>query len=376
MGEGRVNSFSRPGPGSCRFEVTSHTAIREFFFVLVIGSIRTSRKFSMSEEQHSAKTASKVWIGVDIGGTKTAIVLCSEPPVILDRVAFPTLPELGPDRALALIRQAIHKLMRMHEIRHEQVEAIGISCGGPLDRKRGVIQSPPNLPTWDEVPIVDVMKKEFGVACRLENDANAGAVAEHRFGAGQGVQNMIFLTMGTGLGAGIIIGGRLYHGASDMAGEIGHVRLTAIGPVGYNKVGSVEGWASGGGMAQAATERVAAAMADGEVTSLIAQLATNRILTAKDVADAARQGDHLARQIVCSTGDRLGEALAILVDLLNPELIVIGGIAMRMGDSLLAPARAAMNREALPAAAEACKIVTTALGERIGDIAAICVAMD
>jgi glucokinase len=329
----------------------------------------------MSEEQNSAKTANKVWIGVDIGGTKTAVVLCSEPPAILERVAFQTLPEQGPERTLTLIRETIHKLIQTHGLRAGQIQAIGISCGGPLDRKGGVIQSPPNLPTWNNVPIVDVVQKEFGVECRLENDANAGAVAEHRYGAGQRVQNMIFLTMGTGLGAGIIIGGQLYHGSSDMAGEIGHVRLTASGPVGYNKAGSVEGWASGGGMAQAASARVVAAMENGEVTSLVGQLATNRILTAKDVADAARQGDELSRQIVCSTGSRLGEALAILVDLLNPEMIVIGGIAMRMGETLLVPARVALKREALPAAADACRIVPAALGERIGDIAAICVAV-
>ncbi len=329
----------------------------------------------MSEEKSRVKMGSKVWVGVDIGGTKTAVILFSELPAILDRIAFATLPEHGPDHALALIRQTIHQMMETHKLRPEQIEAIGISCGGPLDRKRGVIQSPPNLPTWIDVPIVDVLKNEFEVDCRLENDANAGAVAEHRFGAGLGVQNMIFLTMGTGLGAGIIIGGQLYHGSSDMAGEIGHVRLTASGPVGYNKAGSVEGWASGGGMAQVATERVLAAMEKGEITSLEGQMATNRILTAKDVADAARQGDGLARQIVCSTGTRLGEALAILVDLLNPELIVIGGIGMRIGESLLEPARAAMKREALPVAAQACRIVPAALGERIGDIAAACVAI-
>ncbi len=329
----------------------------------------------MSEQKNSANTASKLWIGVDIGGTKTAVVLCSEPSAILKRVAFPTLPEHGPEHALTLIRQTIHQIIQTHQLRPEQIGAIGISCGGPLDRKRGVIQSPPNLSTWNDVPIVDMLQAEFGVYCRLENDANAGAVAEHRYGAGQGIQNMIFLTMGTGLGAGLIIEGRLYRGASDMAGDIGHVRLTPSGPVGYNKAGSAEGWASGGGIARAATQRVTAAMENGEATALVAQLATNRILTAKDVADAARQGDELARQIISSTGTRLGEALAILVDLLNPELIVIGGIAMRMGESLLEPARVAMKREALPAAAQACRIVPAALGERIGDIAAACVAM-
>ena len=329
----------------------------------------------MSQKQNSASTTGKVWVGVDVGGTKTAVSLFSEPPAILDRVAFATLPENGPEHALTLIRQTIHRMIQTHRLRPGQIDAIGISCGGPLDRKRGVIQSPPNLSAWNDVPIVDILKDEFKVECRLENDANAGALAEHRFGAGQGVQNMVFLTMGTGIGAGIIIAGRLYRGSSDMAGEIGHVRLTASGPLGYNKAGSVEGWASGGGMAQAASERVVAAMEKGEVTSLAAQLATNRILTAKDVADAARQGDELARQIVCETGTRLGEALAILVDLLNPELIVIGGIAMRIGESVLVPARAAMTREALPASAQACRIVPAALGERIGDIAAACVAM-
>ncbi len=321
---------------------------------------------------HNAK---KNWIGVDVGGTKTAIVLCSEPPIILERVAFPTLPEQGPQRALDTIQKTIHQLIQKHGLAPADIAAIGVSCGGPLDRVAGVIQSPPNLPNWDNVPIVSTLQREFGVDCRLENDANAGAVAEHRFGAGKGTQHMIFLTMGTGFGAGIIADGRLYHGVSDTAGEIGHVRLTSSGPVGYNKAGSVEGWASGGGMAQTAVQQVKAATEKGEVTSLAAQLATNKTLTAKDVADAARQGDAVAKRIVHSTAERLGEALAILVDLLNPELIVIGGLAMRFGDSLLAPARIVMQREALDVPARACKIVPAALGEQIGDIAAICVAM-
>jgi len=314
----------------------------------------------MDEVESCANLTGDVWIGVDIGGTKTAVVLCSQPPAIVERVVFPTLPERGPGHGLTFIRQAIHKLIKRHNLQSGQIQAIGISCGGPLDRKRGLIQSPPNLPTWNDIPIVDALRHEFGVECHLENDANAGAVAEHRYGAGRGLQNM---------------GGRLYHGSSDMAGEIGHVRLTTSGPVGYNKAGSIEGWASGGGMAQAATERVLVASANGERTSLAEQLATNKILTAKDVADAARQGDPLARNIVCETGTRLGEAMAILVDLLNPEMIVVGGIAMRMGERILVPARAAMEREALPAAAETCKVVPAALGERIGDIAAVCVAM-
>ena len=322
-----------------------------------------------------SETANKNWIGVDVGGTKTAIVLCSQPPIIRDRIEFPTLPDQGPERALNMIRDKIHQLIRTHGIDRKQIAAIGISCGGPLDRVSGVIQAPPNLSTWVDVPIVSILHREFGVECRLENDANAGAVAEHRYGAGQGTQHMIFLTMGTGFGAGIIADGRLYHGATDTAGEIGHVRLTSSGPVGYNKAGSVEGWASGGGMAQTAVQQVTAAMEKGEKTALAAQLEANKALTAKDVAIAAQQGDRVAQQIVYSTACRLGEALAILVDLLNPELIVIGGLAMRFGESLLAPARTVIEREALDVPARACKIVPAALGEQIGDIAAISVAI-
>jgi glucokinase len=314
-------------------------------------------------------------IGVDIGGTKTAVVLSTEPPAMLARIEFPTLPEQGPERAIALIQQSIHELLRSAGLGNARVSGIGVSCGGPLNQRAGVIQAPPNLATWIDVPIVDILREEFHFECRLENDADAGAVAEHRFGAGQGTRNMVFLTMGTGLGAGIIADGRLLRGASGQAGEIGHVRLTAEGPVGYHKAGSVEGWASGGGMAQVAADAVRAATEKRETTLLAAKLEKNGALTAKDVAEAASAGDAVAARVVAGTGNRLGEALAILVDLLNPEMIVVGRLAMRLGESLLAPARLTLAREALPGSAKLCQVVPAALGESIGDVAAICVAM-
>ncbi len=316
-----------------------------------------------------------MWIGVDIGGTKTAVVLCRRPPAMLARIEFPTLPERGPERVIERIKGSIYELIGSSGLRHSRLERIGVSCGGPLDQAAGVIQSPPNLPTWKDVAITSILSNEFGVDCRLENDANAGALAEHRFGAGQGTSHMVFLTMGTGLGAGIIADGRLLAGASGQAGEIGHVRLTPNGPVGYNKAGSVEGWASGGGMARVAMEEVAAAVRKGQATVLASVLEQRADLTAKDVAEAAQAGDDLAKRIIQNTGRRLGEALAILVDLFNPQRIVIGGLAMRLGDTLLAPAREAMAREALAASAEICQVVPAALAETIGDVAAICVAM-
>jgi glucokinase len=313
------------------------------------------------------------WAGVDLGGTKTAVVLSRSIPQVLDRHEFATEQENGPDHAIAQIISDLRSLFKLHGA--SSFCGIGVSCGSPLDRFAGVIQGPPNLPTWKDVPIKAILEREFGAVCQLENDANAGAIAEHRFGAGRGSSNMIFITMGTGFGAGIIADGKLYHGTTDSAGEIGHVRLSRTGPVGYNKAGSAEGWASGGGIAQVATRMVAAASRRGLDSRLVAEFKAGTAINAKLVAEAATQGDKLAQRIVRSTAERLGQALAILVDLLNPERIVIGGIAMRLGDMLLEPARQALRREALPHAAAACQIVTAQLGEQIGDVAALCVAI-
>ena len=311
-------------------------------------------------------------VGVDIGGTKTAVLVSAGAPSVLDRIEFPTKPTKGPEPVLRLIKSGIRDLIAKHRLKPT---AIGVSCGGPLDRIGGIIQAPPNLPTWADVPIKAILEGEFGVTCRVENDANAGAVAEHRFGAGRGCQNMIFLTMGTGLGAGIITDGKLYHGANNFAGEIGHVRLTRTGPVGYHKAGSVEGWASGGGMPQVAAKVVEAARRNNEPTLLAEILKQGKPITARDVALAARKGDVVANKVLRSTARRLGETLAILVDILNPERIVIGGLAMRLGDLLLGPAQEVMQREALPYSTAVCQVVPTQLDERIGDVAALCVAM-
>jgi glucokinase len=316
-----------------------------------------------------------LFVGVDIGGTKTAIVVSLKPPAIIDRIEFQTRPERGAGPALRLIKEGIDDLLSNRGLERTAIGAIGVSCGGPLDRIRGVIQAPPNLSTWVDIPIRAILEEEFKSECHVENDANAGAVAEHRFGAGRGCRSMIFLTMGTGFGAGIIADGRLYHGANDMAGEIGHVRLTRSGPMGYYKAGSVEGWISGGGIAQVAELAVAAARKKGETTVLAERLQGRKPITARDVGLAAQDGDAVASRIIHSTAQRLGQVLAILVDILNPERIVIGGLALRLGDALLGPARKVIQREALAPSATTCEVVPAALDEQIGDIAALCVAM-
>jgi len=315
------------------------------------------------------------WVGVDIGGTKTAVVISRRPPEVISRTEFPTLPAKGPQQTIDQILSAIKRALAEVKASKKSIRGIGVSCGGPLNPRTGVIQAPPNLPTWLDVPIVDILKKEFGCPVLLENDANAGALAEHRYGAGQGTRNMVFLTMGTGLGAGIIIEKKLYSGSSDLAGEVGHVRLTRTGPVGHNKAGSVEGWASGGGLAQIAETMVHAVRKSGR-KSLLLDLPKGCRVTAKDVGQAAAKGDKVARTIIMACGKKLGLALAILVDVLNPDRIVIGGLAMRLGDTLLEPARRSMCQEALAPALAVCTVVPAMLGERIGDVAALCIAMD
>jgi glucokinase len=315
------------------------------------------------------------WAGIDIGGTKIAVVLSLNPPEITIRAEFATIPSRGPEATIDLIKEELYRLLAELKTSPDSLRGIGVSCGGPLDPCTGVIQAPPNLPTWIDVHIVDILTKEFNCPVALENDANAGALAEHRYGAGRGSNHMIFLTMGTGLGAGIIIHNKLYRGHNDMAGEIGHVRLTRKGPMGYNKAGSVEGWASGAGMAQVAKQALNTAVRN-EQRTLLFEMARQGSVTAKDVGLAAEKGDVVARRIIRTCGRKLGLTLAILIDVLNPERIILGGLVTRLGDLLLDPARKSLREEALGSALAACKIMPSMLGERIGDVSALCVAMD
>jgi glucokinase len=307
----------------------------------------------------------KVFLGVDVGGTKTAVILSARPPESLGRIEFATSPELGPERALRLIVESARSLLAEHGA---GVKAIGVSCGSPLDRVNGIIQAPPNLPTWVDVDIRSFLAGAFDAPCQVENDANAGAVAEHRFGAGVGADHMVFLTLGTGLGAGIIANGALYLGAKGDAGEIGHVRLSATGPVGYHKAGSIEGWSSGGGIAQLAGMVL-------ERSRRASSLRDVENVTARDVGMAAQAGDAVALGILRQSGERLGQTLAMLIDVLNPQRIVLGGLAWRMGEPFMAPMRRVMEREALPQTLLACEVVPALLGEKIGDVSAMCVAM-
>jgi glucokinase len=265
------------------------------------------------------------------------------------------------------------KILVRHKIK--VLRKIGISCGGPLDSKKGMIYSPPNLPGWDNVPICKIFSDEFGVDAAVQNDANACALAEWLMGAGRGTSNMIFLTFGTGMGGGLILNGKLYSGTNDLGGEVGHIRLAKDGPVGFGKAGSFEGFCSGGGIAQLAKSVVAEKVRNMEVVGFCPSPEKAEEIDTRMVALAAQSGDPVALEIIDIAADYLGQGLAILIDILNPECIVIGSIYTR-NETLFKPLIGkVLQREAIPAALEVCKIKPAGLGEAIGDYAALCVAI-
>ncbi len=310
--------------------------------------------------------------GLDIGGTKCAVCLGrsdADGVTLLAERRFPT--PATPSATLAALGDALAELSAEHA---GPLAAIGVSCGGPLDSARGLILSPPNLPGWDAVDVVTPFRERFGVPAALQNDANACALAEWQWGAGRGCRSMVFLTFGTGMGAGLIVDGRLYAGASDMAGEVGHVRLAEDGPVGYGKRGSFEGFCSGGGIARLAQARALAAIQADAPPAFCPTLADLPDITAEKVGAAAQAGDPLALEIFETVAYYLGRGLALLVDILNPERIVIGSIYGRQRALLEAPMLRVLQAEAHPHALAACAIVPAGLGERVGDYAGLAVA--
>ena len=294
-------------------------------------------------------------LGLDIGGTKTAVVLGDRAGRIRERVEFSTRTERGFEATFAEICEHAERLK-------SQAGTVSVAVGGPLDIERGIIHSPPNLPGWDNIPLKDLLQRRLNLPVHVEHDGNAGALAEWYFGAARGARNVIFLTMGTGFGGGLILNGELYRGTCDLAGEVGHIRLAEGGPTAYGKSGSWEGFCGGAGIAQLAAQRFPARWSPGQAT-------------ARDLAELARAGDADATAVIGEVGRQLGRGLAMLVDVLNPDVIVIGSLAVRLGELLLGPARAELASEALPAAVAACRIVPAELGEGLGDVAALCAAI-
>ena len=299
----------------------------------------------------------KIYFGVDLGGTKCSAVAADENLNILKKTVFPTGKDAQPRELLDDLIKCFRRYKR--ELGENlEIVSIGISSGGPLDEGRGRILCPPNLPLWNDIPVVGILQDALHIPTVIRNDADACALAEWRFGAGRGTSDMIFLTFGTGMGAGLILGGKLYKGSGGGAGEVGHIRLSEGGPEGYGKKGSFEGYCSGGGIAN------------------LAEMTLGRKVSAKELCHMANEGDEEAEQVLKTSAGYLGRGLAVLIDILNPEMIVIGSIYQRATRYFEAEMRRTLKEEALSANYRACRIEPAVLGDKLGDIAALTVGME
>lgn len=316
-------------------------------------------------------------IGLDIGGTKCAVLLAHVDSAIhiIERISFPTQTEKGYQQAIDRLFGTVRLLLDKHHLTERDVESIGVSCGGPLDSKRGMILCPPNLPGWFNVPITRMLTDAFGIPAYVQNDAKACALVEWKLGAGRGTRNMMFLTMGTGMGSGIIAEGQLVCGACDMGGEVGHIRIEPDGPIGFGKHGSFEGFTSGGGIARLSRQLAADALSLGKPFAFARSQEAIDALTTKEVAAHARAGDPDAIAIFETVGEKLGKGLSYFIDILNPEIIVIGSIFGRCEELLRPSMEAVLEKECISFSRSACRIVPAQTGESIGDLASIMVAL-
>jgi len=308
-------------------------------------------------------------VGIDIGGTKLATVVADATGNILSKVRKPTLSEKGPEYALQLLFEMVYETIALAGVKQRAISAIGVSCGGPLDTKTGIVYSPPNLPGWAAFPLKTRLESEFQIPVTIENDANASALAEWRFGGGRGYNAVLYMTMSTGIGGGIVLNGQIYHGANESAGEVGHQILLPEGPrCGCGKRGCLEALCSGPAIARRAKDAIQKKPATAILT--LAGGCIERVKS-EHVLEAARQGDAVALKLVDETAYYMGWGIANLVNILNPDIVLLGTIAIAAGDLLLKPIRETVAALAMARPADAVQIMPAQLGETLGDIAAV-----
>lgn len=316
-------------------------------------------------------------IGLDIGGTKCAVVLArvTDHIEICDRQVITSDPRRSFEQTKNILFETVWKVLKENYLDVADISAIGVSCGGPLNSSTGTILCPPNLPGWVNIPFTAMLREEFGVPAYLQNDAKACALVEWKLGAGRGARNMLFLTMGTGMGCGIIAEGQLVCGASDMAGEVGHIRIEEDGPVGFGKAGSFEGFTSGGGIARLARAQAYRALEQGTPFRFAPTPDSIEKLDTRQLAAAAKAGDEAARGIFSFVGEKLGKGLAVLIDALNPEVIVIGSVFQRCEDLIRPAMETVLQKECLSYSLNACQIKAAQTADQIGDLASAMVAV-
>jgi len=307
-------------------------------------------------------------LAVDVGGTKTVVALVLPTGKIISRRYLLTRAEEGSRAVINRLSSAINRSITQARLKGTEPMGIGIAVAGALDTRRGIVTASPNLPGWSNIPLRDVVAARSGLDTYLINDASAAALGEYGFGAGRGFNNMLYVTVSTGIGGGVIINGELYSGADGCAGEFGHMTIEPDGPPCHcGNFGCLESLASGWAIAREAVTRIN----HGEASS-IPELIGGRVdnITARTVAAAAKKGDGLACEIIAKAADYLGIGLANLVNIFNPELIIIGGGLSKMGNMLLGPARKVIKERAFRLPAKRVRLVRARLGSNAGIIGA------
>ena len=307
-------------------------------------------------------------IGIDVGGTNVKIALVDGEGKIIYSNSVPTYAQMGYEYTVNNIKQAIRDLMKETNTDAKEIEGIGFDFPGQVDYKTGVVKLAPNIPGWVNVPIAQMIEEEFNIPTRIDNDVRCAALGELKFGAGKGCENFVCITVGTGIGSGLVINGQLVRGAANAAGEIGHIKLQMNGgPIcGCGDTGCLEAFASGPSIVAMAQEYLKGrkstkfremAGADGEITPYI-------------VAKAAEAGDPVAKRIFEIVGTYIGMGLVSVINLLNPEKVIIGGGVAAAGDLLLDPIRKTIKERAMVVAGNSVEIVPAELGNSAGVIGA------
>jgi len=305
-------------------------------------------------------------IGIDVGGTNIKIALVSDKGSIIYSNSIPTRAEMGYEYTVNSMKEAISELMKETKTNSKSIEGIGFGFPGQIDYKKGIVRLAPNVPGWVDVPISQIMEKEFKIPTRVDNDVRCAALGELNYGAGIGCENLVCITIGTGIGSGIVINGKLVRGASNAAGELGHIKLDINGgPLcGCGDRGCLEAFASGPSIVALAEEYI-----KGGKSTKYRELA-NPEITPYVVSEAAKQGDAVAKRIFTIIGEYIGVGLASVVNLLNPEKIIIGGGVSLAGDILFNPIKETIIKRAMPISSAAVEIVPAKLGNTAGVIGA------
>jgi glucokinase len=305
-------------------------------------------------------------LGFDLGGTKIYSVVADQTGAVRGEDRRPTEAARGPEAVVSRIVGSLDAALSTAGLSKQQVRGAGISTPGPCDPDRGIVTDAPNLPGWRDIPLRQLIEEATGLPAVMENDANAAAYGEYRFGAGRGSRHLIYVTLGTGIGGGIIIDGVIYHGASGAAGEVGHLVVDPAGPpCNCGARGCLEALASGPAIERAAKAEMAAGRSPG-----LESIAGQGPVTAELVRQAALQGDAASRRVIEQAGRHLGVALAGLLNVFNPDILILGGGLIGVGDLYLQPAMATAREQAFDQVASDVTIVTAALGERAGALGA------